>query len=96
MAIWKNSNMFSTTFGAKDIDNGLCEVLIDDNRIVVSYFIDGHGIEYTGVNNNDGHFRVQCRQLNGSGTLHKFKDENILEGSWVEGGYEGFWKIELK
>lgn len=97
MPIWKGSKMFSILSDGKGIfPDTPCQVIIDDKRIVVSYFEDNKGIEYVGVNENDGHFKVKCNQKDGHGTLHKFKDGNILEGYWVEEGYEGFWRIELK
>ena len=97
MSIWKNSKMFCITSGG-DItaDNFPCEVLIDDKNIVVSYFEEGKPIKYAGANKLDGHFRLQCNENGGYCTLHKFADENIMNGFWVEGGAEGFWRVELK
>jgi len=39
---------------------------------------------------------VRYNENDGYGSLQMFKDENILEGYWIEEGSEGFWKIELK
>jgi len=97
MAIWKNSKMFSICSDGSDIIlDEPCQVIIDDKRIVISYFDEGQGIEYIGVNNNDGHFKVKCKQTGGYGNFHKFNSENNLEGFWIEDGYEGFWRIQLK
>ena len=77
------------------LNNFTCEVLIDEKRIVVSYFEEGKPLSYVGANKKNGHFRLQCNANGGYGTLHKFPDEDILEGFWIEGGDEGFWRIEL-
>jgi hypothetical protein len=33
--------------------------------------------------------------MGGIATLHKIPNEDILEGSWVERGYAGMWRIRL-
>lgn len=73
-----------------------CQVKIDADEIVVSYTDDNEVVLYKGKNEQTGHFRLFCKKMNGRASLHKFDGENILEGSWIETGYEGFWKIELK
>lgn len=97
MSIWKNSKMFSiTTDGSVTQDNYPCQVLIDDKRIVVSYFEEGESVSYTGTNKKNDHFYLECNELDGKASLHRFPQSDVLIGGWVEEGDEGFWKIKLK
>ena len=36
-----------------------------------------------------------AQAVNGTATLHKIPNEDILEGSWVQGGDEGRWLDEV-
>lgn len=97
MAIWKNSKMFFIrSDGADIVHNYSFQVLIDDKRIAVSYFAEGESISYTGVNKNNDHIFLECHELDGEASLHRLPNATLLIGTWVEGGDEGFWKIELK
>ena len=96
MAIWKNSKMFSICSNGTHIFDYTLEVIIDEDRIAISYLDEGKPMTYKGSNNHSDHFRLQCNENGGHGSLHRFPDEEKLEGSWVEGGVEGFWIIELK
>jgi len=78
------------------IEGEKCEVKIDEKTIVVSYEDEEGGfIIYKGGNEGTGHFELFCPEQDGRATLHMFKGARILEGSWIEGGGRGFWKIEL-
>jgi hypothetical protein len=76
--------------------DGLCEVRIDENSIVVSYKgDDGLPIVYKRKNHGDGHFELMAPQIDSKATLHMFNNGKILEGFWLEGGYKGMWRIQL-
>jgi hypothetical protein len=98
MAKWKNSSMTTAFLGKEEANRWPCEVIIDENRIAVDYTEeDGTPTIYEGPNSKTGHFRLRCKSgKNAEATLHLVEGEDILEGYWVESGYEGFWRIELK
>ena len=72
-----------------------CVVRIDNTDILVEYE-DGGIVQYRGCNNGDGHFELYAPDINGNATLHMCKDGQTLEGSWVEGGIRGMWRIYLE
>jgi len=74
-----------------------CEVRIGDGSIAVSYKdAGGSHVLYEGNEVGDGHYVLSTNETPPSkGTLHKVPDLPQLEGSWVERGETGFWKIEL-
>ena len=98
MPIWKNSLMTTAYLDDSfaDVDDP-CEVRITDSEIVVSYINeDESGYDlYKGQEIADGHFKLFCEEKQGKATLHLVENENVLEGFWVEGGNQGFWRIEL-
>jgi hypothetical protein len=95
MAMYKHSTM-DTYFGDDEADHGYpCEVRIDNTRIVVSYAADGLKFVYEGEERGEGHFELRCAAENGRATLHRFADELVLEGWWVEGRNTGMWRIHL-
>jgi hypothetical protein len=98
MAKWKNSLMTTAFLDERVAIRDFCEVIIDENRIVVDYTEeDGTPTIYEGPNSKTGHFRLRCKSdKNAEATLHLVEGEDILEGYWVESGYEGFWRIGLK
>jgi len=79
-----------------DVDDK-CEVNISEEKIVLSYFdkdFNGY-IIYSGEVVGDGHYKLECKEVNGKGTLHRFPNGKRLEGFWVQDGEEGMWRIEL-
>lgn len=72
-----------------------CEVRIDENNIVIDYEDDGKRILYRGIEKGQGHYELKSEDVNGRATLHRFEGANILEGSWLEDGARGMWKIRL-
>ena len=94
MAVWHNCKMDTVSYRAADEDEP-CEVKIDENVIVVSYFDDGGAVNYVGANDGTGHFKLDCKERDGQATLHMFEGGRFLEGYWIEGGYRGFWRIRL-
>lgn len=73
-----------------------CEVMLDQGLIKVRYEDeDGNEIIYSGQELSEGHYELRCPELSGHATLHRFQNSKILEGSWVEKGTRGFWRIVL-
>lgn len=78
--------------GASDCD---CEVRIDGNTLIVSYIDDGEHVVYRGDAITPGHFELTANN-GGRATLHQlYPDDEWLEGSWIEGGARGMWRIQL-
>lgn len=71
-----------------------CTVKFDGNSILVEYG-DEH-LQYKGWAEQEGHFKLEAIGFDGAATLHMFKGEATLEGSWREGGKRGMWIIELE
>lgn len=78
-------------------ENEDCEVRIEDNGdIVVSYEDDDGYTLYQGKDNGNGHYILECQKLRAKATLHQIHGSSrFLEGSWIEEGARGFWKITL-
>src|SRR4051812_45775588 len=93
MPLWKQSTMTSYSDGA-NCEEVTCQVRIDRNRIVISYDHDGP-TTYEGSEISPGHFRLSSVRKKGRATLHREPDGEVLEGHWIEGGYEGMWRIQL-
>ena len=96
MTIWKHCTV-DTLFFSEDpaVTNELgYQVKIDDKEIVVSYQ-DSEWVEYRGKNKGDGHFQLSCPERKGEASLHQFPGGKILEGFWIENGYQGMWRIKL-
>ena len=68
-----------------------CDVRIGDGDIVV----DGGDWMYRGKEEDPGHYRLECRELEATATLHRFKGASVLVGNWIEEGQEGMWLIRL-
>jgi hypothetical protein len=73
----------------------MCEVRISHGEIIVSYQGEDGPTVYRGIEEGAGHFRVVCGKNGGKGTLHRFNDDYVLEGWWVEGGSTGMWRVHL-
>lgn len=92
MPVFKNCMM--TMFSAHDEWDHPCEVRISDSSIAISYHDDGP-VVYEGSEIEPGHFKLQSSAVGGRATLHRTGNEDILEGSWVEKGVQGMWRIQL-
>ena len=68
---------------------------ITDDQILVEYDDDGLR-QYVGSNDGTGHF-VLTDTVKGSNraALHQLPGSEVLEGSWIEDGERGMWRIEL-
>lgn len=91
--IFKNSEIesFNADYKAK------CDVKIDGSKILVTYQDSGRWLKYEGeeVENDPGHYKLTSRDTGGRATLHRFAEDNYLEGFWIEGGHQGMWRIFL-
>ncbi|TAM27242.1 MAG: hypothetical protein EPN62_00190 [Candidimonas sp.] len=73
-----------------------CTVKIDGDEISVEYDDDGPA-SYRGQDLGGGHYILERSKGNGKATLHRSPDDpDTLEGSWVEAGARGMWRIELQ
>ena len=73
-------------------DIGYCDVRTNDLKIVVNFFDDHYGgAIYSGRNDGTGHFALTCEgRPNWRASFRRFPEGSILEGYWIEEGYEGF------
>lgn len=95
MAIWNNSKMTTVYFSDSDAsENCDCVVKIANGKILVEYD-DAGLVQYVGEEKGQGHFVLSCAAVSGKASLHMFANSEILEGSWIEDGYRGMWKIML-
>ena len=75
-------------------ENYPCAVRISESEILIEYDDDG-AVQYRGANDGSGHFELRSDTVEGRATLHMFPDSLRLEGSWIEDGARGMWRIEL-
>ncbi|MEZ5443436.1 MAG: hypothetical protein R3F15_18340 [Lysobacterales bacterium] len=95
--IWKNSKMTTLYYDTAAADEKHpCVVKIGDSDILVEYRGETEElVQYRGKNDGSGHFELQAESVSGRGTLHMFLGSSHLEGSWIERGARGMWRIEL-
>ena len=93
MPIWNNCTM-TTLYYSNDASDDPCVVRIDERGILVEYECEGI-VQYTGTSNDEGHFELNGVDFDGHASLHMFPGSSVLEGSWVEEGERGMWKIML-
>jgi hypothetical protein len=73
-----------------------CEVRINDGNIAVSYQGENGVVVYNGTEVEPGHFKLTSTDsVTGRATLHRFADDDILEGRWYEDRTSGMWQITL-
>lgn len=72
-----------------------CEVRIDSNQIIVSYEDAGSFVVYEGSQLEPGHFKLHSKSVNGRATLHRFENDDTLEGFWIEERMQGMWRVQL-
>jgi hypothetical protein len=91
--VWKHSAL--TSYNEGEIWEDKCEVRMSGRKIWISYKGDDGPILYEGDEKSPGHFKLLCIAQKGRATLHRFPDDDILEGFWIESGYQGMWRIQL-
>ena len=96
MPVYKNSK--ADVYYAEGVDHAeACQVRIgEDGSIALSYQGDEGPVVYEGTEVGSGHYALKAASVNGEVTLHRVPNEDVLEGWWLEGGYEGMWRIELE
>ena len=72
-----------------------CEIRINNGEIVVSYEDEDGVVIYKGKDKGNDHYVLRCPERNGKASLHRFPNNKILEGFWLEDGYRGFWRITI-
>lgn len=93
--LYPNARM-DTLYNGSDADlQDPCAVRIDDTQIRLEYDIGGERTVYLGRALAPGHFILETEDGTGRATLHQFPGSLYLEGSWVEAGERGMWRIEL-
>jgi len=78
--------------GAASFDEP-CKITIDSEFITVAYDHGGQSWEYRGQAKGPGHYELQTEGFGGRATLHRFEDSNVMEGTCVEDGVRGKWRI---
>lgn len=94
--IWENCKL-EVLYYSNDVadTNWPCTVRIDDGSILVEYDNDGL-CQYVGENDGSDHFELIMKEGGiGRATLHRVPGTAVLEGSWVEDGERGMWRILL-
>jgi hypothetical protein len=72
-----------------------CQVRISEGTISVSHEEGGETLVYEGAEVEPGHFKLGCPPVKGYATLHRFKDDDVLDGWYVQEGFEGMWRVRL-
>lgn len=94
MSIWKHCTITTLYYSNDESSDDPCVVKIDADRILAEYEDEGT-VQYTGSANGEGHFELKGVDFDGRATLHMFSGSSVLEGSWVEKGDRGMWRIKL-
>lgn len=94
LTVWGKSSLTSYYDGDDRVDCD-CQVRIEGQKIVVSYDDDDGPMVYQGSETAAGHYRLVSSRKNGRATLHREPGDDVLEGHWIEAGYEGMWRIQL-
>jgi hypothetical protein len=98
--LWPNASV-EVYWPTGGLQRSQCQVRIDDAVITVSYREDGGLVSYSGQEEAPGHFKLTCPspEKKGRATLHRFPDDDYLEGYWIEilpdGRVQGMWRIFL-
>jgi hypothetical protein len=93
-AVFKKSLIDSYTSEGVD-KNYPAQVRLDESSVSVSYEGGDGIVVYEGNKTEHGYFRLHCLRTGGRATLHLIPEDDILEGSWLQGGEEGMWRIDL-
>jgi hypothetical protein len=94
MTIWTKCEIhyYFEAKGREEID---CRVRIDGEEIVLDLPDLTARTIYKGREVSPGHYKLECAENGGRGTLHRFPDDDVLEGRWREKGTEGMWRVQL-
>jgi hypothetical protein len=97
MRQYKDATMEMWAVGAPAMASQQCEVRLGENgEIEVTYQCGSDGIvSYEGMEQDEGHYRLEGTAPDGRATFHRFSGGLILEGYWEAGGERGMWRIAL-
>ena len=97
MTIWHNSKMTTLYYSDEPANEDCpCVVRVDERGILVEYGEGEERRQYAGVSRGEGHYELEAVGFTGKACLHTFVGSVILEGSWIEEGYRGMWRIRLE
>ncbi len=81
--------------GASPFDDDDCDVRLEGDRLVVTYWDEDGVVVFDGSRDEDGVFDLWCRSRPRRAEL-RFRDETrALEGSWTEEEQRGTMRIVL-
>jgi hypothetical protein len=92
-SVWKHSVM--TSYCEGEVYEDSCEVRMAPGKIWVSYRTEEGPTLYEGEETAPGHYKLLSPAQNGRASLHRFPEDDILEGFWIEMGFQGMWRIQL-
>ena len=73
-----------------------CTVRISSGHIRIELdYGDSQQTAWEGLEREPGHFDLSCTATGGTGTLHRFYNDDRLEGAWHEQRGDGMWMLEL-
>lgn len=70
-----------------------CKVTINSKFITVAYDDAGQTWQYRGQALGPGYYNLQAEGFDGRATLHCFEGSNVLEGTWIQDGIRGMWRM---
>ena len=73
-----------------------CDVRLDGDSLVVTYFDDEGPLVFSGLRKDDGSFDLWCRGRVRRGSLAFSPEGDALQGEWSEGEERGRWHIALQ
>lgn len=95
MTIWANSEI-DWYYAAGESETGRCNVRIDGPNVVLDFIYEGTRYIFRGTEDGEGHFRLHDDAGSKSRYhLHRFRDDEVLDGVWFAGSEMGMCRITL-
>lgn len=90
---YKNATCWTYYSSQEAAERMPCEVRINEEigEIAISYESEDGYTVYSGNESGDGHYVLECEEVQGRASLHRFPSSSILEGYWEENGLKGMW-----
>lgn len=96
MEAWTGCRML-TFYKIANYDEDPCDVVMDENKITISYKEKGKELcRWNGIKVEGNLFILENNEGNGKDHLFYSEQYNLLEGSWQEKKRMGMWKVELE
>lgn len=95
MPIWTESECETFFADGRASTTERCQVRIADGRIVVAAGGLGGRWMYEGEEVGPEHFRLTSPDVRGTATLHRFDNDDVLDGWWRQEWTYGMWRITL-